>query len=165
MTCRAPTLIVASAADRLLPSLEESGRLVRAIPNSQRVILPNSGHTALLESGISLARIMDRTGFLPEVRNSQPASPTSAHGPLLGEGCDHINLLMSDLLTPEGTCLLLLSGNIHQVLTPCSDPPYVRSMSVTSAVPDADSTARKGAAGHSPERHSGRHRCSHLRCP
>ena len=67
MRCRAPTLIVASAADRLLPSLEESGRLVRVIPNSQRVILPNSGHTALLESGISLARIMDRTGFLPEV--------------------------------------------------------------------------------------------------
>ena len=80
MTCRAPTLIVASAADRLLPSLEESGRLVRVIPNSQRVILPNSGHTALLESGISLARIMDRTGFLPEVPDHHtikcpPATP------------------------------------------------------------------------------------------
>ena len=58
---------MASAADRLLPSLEESGRLVRAIPTAQRVILPNSGHTALLESGIDLAAIMDRTGFLPEV--------------------------------------------------------------------------------------------------
>lgn len=74
---RAPTLIVASAADRLLPSLEESGRLVRAIPSAQRVILPNSGHTALLESGISLAAIMDRTGFLPESppqRREQPAT-------------------------------------------------------------------------------------------
>ena len=71
--CRAPTLIVASAADRLLPSLEESGRLVRAIPSAQRVILPNSGHTALLESGISLADIMDRTGFLPEVIAVRPA--------------------------------------------------------------------------------------------
>lgn len=72
MASRAPTLIVASAADRLLPSLEESGRLVRAIPNSQRVILPNSGHTALLESSICLARIMDRTGFLPEVCTFDP---------------------------------------------------------------------------------------------
>jgi pimeloyl-ACP methyl ester carboxylesterase len=67
LQCRAQTLIVASAADRLLPSLEESGRLVRLIPNARRVILPNSGHTALLESGISLAEIMGRTGFLPEV--------------------------------------------------------------------------------------------------
>ena len=40
---------------------------MRAIPTAQRVILPNSGHTALLESGIDLAAIMDRTGFLPEV--------------------------------------------------------------------------------------------------
>ena len=64
---RAPTLIVASAADRLLPSLEESGRLVGRIPDARRVILPNSGHTALLESGISLAEIMGRTGFLPQV--------------------------------------------------------------------------------------------------
>ena len=67
MGCRAPTLIVASAADRLLPSLEESGRLVGKIPDARRVILPNSGHTALLESGISLAEIMGRTGFLPSV--------------------------------------------------------------------------------------------------
>lgn len=65
--CRAPTLIVASAADRLLPSLEESARLVGKIPDARRVVLPNSGHTALLESGISLAEIMGRTGFLPEV--------------------------------------------------------------------------------------------------
>ncbi len=67
LACRAPTLIVASAADRLLPSLEESGRLVGRIPDARRVILPNSGHTALLESGISLAEIMGRTGFLPQV--------------------------------------------------------------------------------------------------
>ena len=58
---------MASAADRLLPSLEESGRLVRIIPNARRVILPNSGHTALLESGISLTQIMGRTGFLTQV--------------------------------------------------------------------------------------------------
>lgn len=100
VTCRAPTLIVASAADRLLPSLEESGRLVRVIPNSQRVILPNSGHTALLESGISLAGIMDRTGFLPEVcawdaasRNATNSSPKirlllKAH-PIKMDASDH----------------------------------------------------------------------------
>ena len=62
---RAPTLIVASAADRLLPSLEESRRLVGAIPDARRVVLPTSGHTALLESGVCLAAIMARTGFLP----------------------------------------------------------------------------------------------------
>jgi pimeloyl-ACP methyl ester carboxylesterase len=56
---------VASAADRLLPSLEESRRLVSAIPDARRVVLPTSGHTALLESGVSLAAIMARTGFLP----------------------------------------------------------------------------------------------------
>ena len=63
---RAPTLIVASAADRLLPSLDEAARLVRALPDARRVLLPTSGHTALLESAVCLADIMRRTGFLPQ---------------------------------------------------------------------------------------------------
>ncbi|KAK9916210.1 hypothetical protein WJX75_000066 [Coccomyxa subellipsoidea] len=80
MRIRAPTLIVASAADRLLPSLEESGRLVGKIPDARRVILPNSGHTALLESGISLAEIMGRTGFLPAEAQSQEVPVTALNG-------------------------------------------------------------------------------------
>ncbi|EIE26428.1 alpha/beta-hydrolase [Coccomyxa subellipsoidea C-169] len=79
MRIRAPTLIVASAADRLLPSLEESARLVGKIPDARRVVLPNSGHTALLESGISLAEIMGRTGFLPEWMSSREGSAAMAH--------------------------------------------------------------------------------------
>jgi len=45
-----PTLVVASARDRLLPSLAEAGRLVALIPGALRIVLPESGHTALLES-------------------------------------------------------------------------------------------------------------------
>ena len=48
---RVPTLLVASAGDRLLPSLTESARLQRLIPGAQRLVLPDSGHTALLEVG------------------------------------------------------------------------------------------------------------------
>ncbi|BDA40991.1 probable acyltransferase-like protein At1g54570, chloroplastic [Coccomyxa sp. Obi] len=81
---RAPTLIVASAADRLLPSLEESARLVGRIPDARRVILPNSGHTALLESGISLAEIMGRTGFLPHEVHVDTL-PATAHNSPAGE--------------------------------------------------------------------------------
>lgn len=101
MRCRAPTLIVASAADRLLPSLEESGRLVRVIPNSQRVILPNSGHTALLESGISLARIMDRTGFLPEVIMSSPKVQDSLNDCCCFRLAIYGNLLTGRTVMPE----------------------------------------------------------------
>lgn len=46
---RVPTLVVASAGDKLLPSLSESTRLQRLMPQCQRVVLPESGHTALLE--------------------------------------------------------------------------------------------------------------------
>ena len=49
---RVPTLVVASARDRLLPSLAEAGRLVSLIPGALRVVLPDSGHTALLESSV-----------------------------------------------------------------------------------------------------------------
>ena len=78
---RAPTLIVASAADRLLPSLEESRRLVAAIPDARRVVLPTSGHTALLESGVCLAAIMARTGFLPQPPATQQVRAAAWQSP------------------------------------------------------------------------------------
>lgn len=52
---RVPTMVVASARDRLLPSLSEAGRLVSLIPGALRVVLPDSGHTALLESKVRAA--------------------------------------------------------------------------------------------------------------
>ena len=42
-------LLVGSGEDRLLPSLTEQTRLQRLLPNAQRLVLPESGHTALLE--------------------------------------------------------------------------------------------------------------------
>ena len=42
-------LLVGSGRDRLLPSMTEQSRLQRLLPNSQRLLLPESGHTALLE--------------------------------------------------------------------------------------------------------------------
>lgn len=42
-------LLVGSGQDRLLPSLTEQTRLQRLLPNAQRLVLPDSGHTALLE--------------------------------------------------------------------------------------------------------------------
>jgi pimeloyl-ACP methyl ester carboxylesterase len=59
-----PTLIIASAADRLLPSITEAQRLVKEIPNSKMVILPNSGHACLLETDVNLYHILDRQNFL-----------------------------------------------------------------------------------------------------
>ena len=42
-------LLVGSGQDRLLPSLSEQIRLQRLLPFAQRLVLPDSGHTALLE--------------------------------------------------------------------------------------------------------------------
>lgn len=64
--CRVTTLLIASAADRLLPSMAEGARLASLLPNARRVALPDSGHTALLEEGVALAAIMSRAGFLPD---------------------------------------------------------------------------------------------------
>ncbi|KAI8467052.1 MAG: hypothetical protein J3K34DRAFT_472042 [Monoraphidium minutum] len=67
---RVPTLVVCSARDRMLPSLAEGARLARAIPGSRRVILPNSGHAALLERGIDLADILRDARMLPAARGA-----------------------------------------------------------------------------------------------
>lgn len=60
-----PTLLVASACDRLLPSLGEASRLAAVLPAARRVTLPDSGHTALLEEGVDLAALLARAGLLP----------------------------------------------------------------------------------------------------
>ena len=46
---RTPTLLISSAKDKLLGSLQEGARLERLMGNAMRIVLPRSGHTALLE--------------------------------------------------------------------------------------------------------------------
>lgn len=53
-----PTLLLASARDRLLPSTEETARLHALIPGSRRVIFPESCHTLLMEGGFDLVEAM-----------------------------------------------------------------------------------------------------------
>lgn len=53
-----PVLIVASAEDKLLPSVEEAYRLQKLFPQTKISILPNSGHCCLLETNIDLANII-----------------------------------------------------------------------------------------------------------
>ncbi len=60
-----PTLIIASASDHLLPSIDEAKRLARSLPNTKQVILPMSGHACLLETGVQLVEILEKQGFLP----------------------------------------------------------------------------------------------------
>mmetsp|Transcript_30301 Transcript_30301/g.116202 ORF Transcript_30301/g.116202 Transcript_30301/m.116202 type:complete len:313 (+) Transcript_30301:1094-2032(+) len=47
-TIKSPATIFASQNDIILPSLKESGRLLRLIPNSTRITLRNGAHTPLL---------------------------------------------------------------------------------------------------------------------
>jgi len=59
-----PVLVIASAGDRLLPSLTEARRLVNVIPNATMVVLPDSGHACLLEADVNLYKIMHSKNFL-----------------------------------------------------------------------------------------------------
>ncbi len=59
-----PVLIMASEADRLLPSVTEADRLVRYLPNARQILLPDSGHACLLEREIRLEEILGSRGFL-----------------------------------------------------------------------------------------------------
>ncbi|MFE4104698.1 alpha/beta fold hydrolase [Almyronema epifaneia] len=60
-----PTLLLASRADRLLPSITEAEKLQRAIPHAQMVVLPHSGHACLLERQVKLAAILQTHKFMP----------------------------------------------------------------------------------------------------
>ena len=52
------TLIIASAADRLLPSISQAKFLVKYLPKAEMVILPNRGHACLLEADVDLYKII-----------------------------------------------------------------------------------------------------------
>lgn len=62
-----PTLLIAGALDRLLPSVEEIQRLAQALPVAETVILPESGHACLLETDVDLFAIMRACGFLDAI--------------------------------------------------------------------------------------------------
>ena len=75
-----PTLIIASAADRLLPSLPEAYRLKLAFHNAYVIVLPESGHTCLLESGVNLYDMMQTHGFVDQTLDSNQTSPVVTNG-------------------------------------------------------------------------------------
>lgn len=60
-----PVSIIASASDRLLPSVEEAQRLANIFPDTRTTILPNSGHACLLETDVKLDRILTAQNLLP----------------------------------------------------------------------------------------------------
>ncbi len=53
-----PVLVIASAGDRLFPSVSQAKFLVKHLPEAQIVILPNSGHACLLEADVDLYEII-----------------------------------------------------------------------------------------------------------
>lgn len=59
-----PVLIIASQADRLLPSEEEAHRLAQKFAHTRLHFLPYSGHISLLESEVDLSQILVQSGFL-----------------------------------------------------------------------------------------------------
>ncbi len=59
-----PVLVIAGAADLLLPSVTEAEFLVKHLPHSRLVILPRSGHACLLEDDIDLFEILQEQNFV-----------------------------------------------------------------------------------------------------
>ena len=58
-----PTLVVAGAADGLLPSVEEAQKLTNLLPHAKMTVLPQSGHACLLETDINLYEILVKENF------------------------------------------------------------------------------------------------------
>ncbi|KAL3693711.1 hypothetical protein R1sor_007362 [Riccia sorocarpa] len=75
-----PTLLIASAKDRILSSMTEGARLQRVLSNAKRVVLPESGHTALYEDNVNVADIMSSNGF-DHPRRTKNADLSSVSSP------------------------------------------------------------------------------------
>ena len=58
-----PSLIIAGAADGLLPSVKEAQKLTKLLPKAKNIVLPQSGHACLLETGINLYEILVKQNF------------------------------------------------------------------------------------------------------
>lgn len=72
-------LLIASAADQLLPSVEEAHRLSQYFPNIQQVTLPHSGHACLLEAAVNLATILKKHSFVTNSNVGNSTSPVTSH--------------------------------------------------------------------------------------
>ncbi|ELS04393.1 putative hydrolase or acyltransferase of alpha/beta superfamily [Xenococcus sp. PCC 7305] len=59
-----PVLIIASEADRILPSATEADRLTGCLLNARKVLLSKSGHACLLEREMRLADILYSQEFV-----------------------------------------------------------------------------------------------------
>jgi pimeloyl-ACP methyl ester carboxylesterase len=59
-----PVLLIAGAADRLLPSVKEVKRLAQYFPKARVRILPQSGHACLLEEDVNLYDILRQENAL-----------------------------------------------------------------------------------------------------
>ncbi|MEL6579402.1 MAG: alpha/beta hydrolase [Cyanobacteria bacterium J06621_12] len=59
-----PSLILAGAADGLLPSVDEAEKLTALLPKGQMTVLPQSGHACLLETDINLYQILLEENFI-----------------------------------------------------------------------------------------------------
>ena len=59
-----PVLLIASQADRILPSVAEAQRLSEIFPAAQVIVLPDSGHTCLIEEDINLYQILQAERFI-----------------------------------------------------------------------------------------------------
>lgn len=68
-----PVLVIAGAADQLLPSVQEAERLVNYLPDAKMVILSNSGHACLLETDVCLFELMKEQNFLESSVPNQKA--------------------------------------------------------------------------------------------
>lgn len=69
---KTPTLLVASAKDRVLSALTETARLQKILPVVYRTLLPESGHTVFLEDAINIITIMEENGFTTPPSSSPP---------------------------------------------------------------------------------------------
>jgi pimeloyl-ACP methyl ester carboxylesterase len=74
---RQPVLILASEADRLLPSQREAKRLARLLPNTTIVHLADSGHACLLENQLNLSAILKSQDLFSDL----PASTLPVNAP------------------------------------------------------------------------------------
>ena len=59
-----PALVIAGAADGLLPSVLEAQKLIKLLPKAQMTVLPQSGHACLLETDINLYEILVAQNFI-----------------------------------------------------------------------------------------------------
>lgn len=59
-----PVLLIASQADRVLPSVAEAHYLSKIFPAAQVVVLPHSGHACLIEADMNLYQILQAEHFV-----------------------------------------------------------------------------------------------------